>query len=105
MLGWPRAQLSAALLAVVALSAGGCAAIAVKLVNEVDATVSKLVQSDCELVRAVHGLDICRSEGGQAVLPAAYCYRTLGGVDCYDRADPRDSPIIRQATRATAGVE
>jgi hypothetical protein len=39
------------------------------------------------------------------VLPAAYCYRTLGGVDCYDRADPRDSPIIRQATRATAGVE
>ena len=105
MLGWPRAQLLAALLAVVALSAGGCAAIAVKLVNEVDATVSKLVQSDCELIRVVHGLNICRSEGGHAVLPAAYCYRTLGGVDCYDRADPRDSPIIRRAAHVTTGIE
>jgi hypothetical protein len=50
-------------------------------------------------------MDVCRSEGSQAVLPAAYCYRTIGGVDCYDRADPRDRPIIRQTTRATAGLE
>jgi hypothetical protein len=39
------------------------------------------------------------------VLPAAYCYRTLGGVDCYDRADPRDSPIIRRAAHVTTGIE
>ncbi len=89
----------------VALNGAGCAAVAVKLVDEMDATVSKLVQSDCEFIRVVHGQDICRSDGSQAVLPATYCYRTLGGVDCYDRADPGDRPILRQATRATAGVE
>ncbi len=101
MLGWLRAVL----LAAVALNGAGCTAVAVKLVDEVDATVSKLVQSDCEMVRIVHGMDVCRSEGSQAVMPSAYCYRTLGGVDCYDRADPADRPITRQATRATTGLK
>lgn len=101
MLRWLRTIL----LAVVAVNAAGCTAVAVKLVDEVDATVSKLSQSDCELVRVVHGMDVCRSKGSEAVLPAAYCYRTLGGVDCYDRADPRDRPIQRQATRTTTELE
>ena len=101
MIGWLRAIL----LVSVTLSSAGCTAAAIKMVDEVDATSSKLSQSDCQLVRVIHGMDVCRSEGSQAVLPAAYCYRTIGGVDCYDRADPRDRPIIRQTTRATAGLE
>jgi len=100
MLPWLRAML----LAAVALQGAGCTAVAVKLVDEMDATVSKLSQSDCALVRVIHGMDVCRSSGSQAILPSSYCYRTLGGVDCYDRADPGDRPIIRQVTRATAGV-
>ncbi len=101
MTGW----LKAILLVSVTLSSVGCTAAAIKVVDEVDATVSKLSQSDCQLVRVIHGMDVCRSEGSQATLPSAYCYRTLGGVDCYDRADPKDRPITRQATRATAGLE
>ncbi|MBT4485975.1 MAG: hypothetical protein HOK30_10415 [Rhodospirillaceae bacterium] len=101
MFGWLRAVL----LVAVALNGAGCTAVAVKLVDEVDSTVSKLVQSDCEIIRVIHGMNICRSDGSQAVMPAAYCYRTLGGVDCYDRADPGDRPITRHATRATAGLE
>ena len=50
-------------------------------------------------------MDVCRNSGSHTVLPSAYCYRTLGGVDCYNRADPGDRPIIRQAIRATAGVK
>ncbi len=105
MLPWLKAVLLASLLGGVALQGAGCIAVAVKLVDEVDATVSKLSQSDCAMVRVIHGMDVCRNSGSQAVLPAAYCYRTLGGVDCYDRADPGDRLIIRQATRATAGVK
>ncbi|MDA1097384.1 MAG: hypothetical protein O2967_00250 [Proteobacteria bacterium] len=101
MLNWLRIIL----LAVVAASSTGCTAVAVRLVDEVDATVSKLSQSDCQLVRIIHGMDVCRSDGSDAVLPAAYCYRTLGGVDCYDRADPADRPIRRQVTSATVGLE
>ncbi len=101
MFSWLRVIL----LAAVAVYSAGCTAVAVKLVDEVDATVSKLSQSDCQLVRIIHGMDVCRSDGSDAVLPAAYCYRTLGGVDCYDRADPADRPIQRQATRTTVGLE
>ena len=93
------------LMVTVAANAAGCTAIAIKMVDQMDAAVSKLSQSDCELVRMVHGMDICRSTGSVAILPAAYCYRTPGGVDCYDRADPGDRPILRQATRATMGLE
>jgi hypothetical protein len=99
MVSWLRAVL----LIAVALNGTGCAAVALKVVDEVDTTVSKLLQSDCEMVRVVHGMDVCRSDG-LALLPSSYCYKTLGGVDCYDRADPGDRPIIRQATRATAGI-
>ncbi len=101
MLSWSRAFLLVAM----ALSSAGCTAVAMKVVDEVDATVSKLSQSDCQLARVMHGMDVCRSNGSDAVLPVAYCYRTLGGVDCYDRADPGDRPIQRQVTRATTGLE
>ena len=101
MLVWLRALM----LVAVAVNAAGCTALAMKLVDEVDATVSKLSQSDCQLVRVVHGMDVCRDNNSNAVLPAAYCYRTLGGVDCYDRAEPGDRPIVRGSTRATAGLD
>ncbi|NQV60383.1 MAG: hypothetical protein HQ502_11985 [Alphaproteobacteria bacterium] len=101
MLRWVRAFLLVAM----AVSSASCTAIAVKLVDEMDATASKLSQSDCQFARVIHGMDICRSDGSEAVLPAAYCYRTLGGVDCYDRADPADRPIRRQVTRAADGLE
>ena len=93
------------MLAAMAVNSAGCTAFVMKLVDEVDATVSKLSQSDCQLVRVIHGMDVCRGDGPDVVLPAAYCYRTLGGVDCYDRADPIDRPILRRVTRATDGLE
>jgi hypothetical protein len=101
MLNWSRAFL----LVVMAASSAGCTAVAMKVVDEVDNTVSKLSQSDCQLARVIHGMDVCRNEGADALLPAAYCYKTLGGVDCYDRADPADRPIQRQATSATKGLQ
>ena len=44
MLSWSRAFLLVAM----ALSSAGCTAVAMKVVDEVDATVSKLSQSDCQ---------------------------------------------------------
>ena len=61
----------------VAANAAGCVAIAIKMVDQMDAAVSKLSQSDCELVRVVHDMDICRRTGSVAILPTAYCYRAL----------------------------
>ena len=85
MSGWLRAIL----LVSVTLSSAGYAAAAIKMVDEVDATVSKLPRSDCQLARVIYGMNVCRSEGSQAVRTAAYCYRTIAGVNCNDRADPR----------------
>ena len=101
MLNWLRAIL----LVAVAAQGTACTTAAVLIVDEMDNVASKLVQSDCQFIGIVQGMDICRTEGSQAVMPVAYCYRTIGGVDCYDRADSQDRPINRQVTRATTGME
>lgn len=84
----------------VAFTSSGCAVMAVRVMDEVDKTISKLAQSDCELVRALHGKEVCYDrkaiEAMQAERDKAYCYRRLGGVDCYERRDPEDRPIDKQ---------
>ena len=92
MLPWLKAVLLAALLGGVALQGAGCAAVAVKLVDEVDATVSKLSQSDCALVRVIHGMDVCRNSGSHAVLPSAYCYRTWAASTATTAPTPVTAP-------------
>jgi hypothetical protein len=61
--------------------------------DRVDEAVSKLAQSDCELVRVFHGESVCH-EPTETAQPEVYCYRRLGAVDCYAARDPIDEPIV-----------
>lgn len=89
-----------ALLIGVAAAAGGCTVLAVKIMDEVDKAISKVAQSDCELIRVFHGKDVCRERPEAAVVlqqnEGVYCYRRLGGIDCYVDRDPSDQPINRE---------
>jgi hypothetical protein len=87
-----------ALLLTVAVAASGCTVMAVKMMDEVDKAISKIAQSDCELVRVFHGKDVCleKPEIAATKVGDVYCYRRLGSVDCYSRRDPEDQPIDKQ---------
>ncbi|MFQ6017111.1 MAG: hypothetical protein ACE5KF_02855 [Kiloniellaceae bacterium] len=59
-----------------------------------DHALSWAREMDCSLLHAAKNEDYCRPRGGDAaraqiaVMSASlYCYRTLGGVSCYDRPD------------------
>lgn len=70
----------------------GCTFVALEAIDRVDHAVSKFVQADCELVRIVHAEAICQEP--EQVSQDVYCYRRLGGVDCYGARDPIDQPIV-----------
>jgi len=52
-----------------------------------DHAVSALSGKDCSVVRKEAGRTYC-VEDERHPTPAAFCYRTLGDVTCYDRPDP-----------------
>lgn len=85
--------------------AGGCTFAAVEAMEQIDHAVSKLAQSDCELIRIAHGLAPCLTDE-EAAAPEVFCYRRLGGVDCYAARDPFDRPIVnpRPAQQANASA-
>ena len=63
----------------------------------VDAKMSELAEADCHYTDLLLTGTYCKSrqiEGKQAKL---YCFRTIGGVDCYDQTDPY---AINQSGRA-----
>jgi hypothetical protein len=75
----------------------GCTVAAYKAMEEVDKAISKIAQSDCELVRVFHGKEVCREEvAAEQTTDTVYCYRRLGGVDCYVEREPMDKPINRE---------
>lgn len=75
------------------LLSSGCTLVAFEAMEHVDKAVSKLAQSDCELIRIAHFEPICDTPP-VAVAPEVYCYRRLGAVDCYAVRDPLDDPIV-----------
>lgn len=101
--------LTLALLMAAALTSGGCTVAAVAVMDQLDETVSKVAQADCELIRFVHGMDICRNyaeaiAAGKVPAPNVYCYRRLGKVDCYAAQDPHDRPIVHRPVADAAGT-
>ncbi len=64
---------------------GGCTLAAVAIV---DNALSNAMGQECMLARAFKETSICRDAFTPPVPPDVYCYRTLGGVDCYATADP-----------------
>lgn len=56
----------------------------------VDHMVSMASGKDCSTIRKERGLTYCVEDMPQ-VRQNIYCYRDLGGVTCYDRADPHSN--------------
>lgn len=81
----------------IALAAQGCTRMATKTMAGVDQAISTVAQADCELARIARGDDICREPAPMPAPAPVYCYKRLGGVDCYASRDPMDQPIVREA--------
>jgi hypothetical protein len=86
-------RFAAALLLTLSASAlGGCVMVPTILVTSaielVDKTASIRLGMDCAATHIFIGDPYCRSNTVPNNIPPVYCYRTLGGVDCYAEEDP-----------------
>ncbi len=82
-----------AVAAMLAMLSGGCTYATIEVMEEVDHAVSKIAQSDCELIRIMHFEPICDTPPPPE-RPEVFCYKRLGAVDCYAARDPIDKPIL-----------
>ena len=60
-----------------------------------DHVVSFIYDEDCSILYTQDGGEYCRDENygkeDDFVVQENYCYRTIGGIDCYAEEDPKAS--------------
>ncbi len=97
---WASIALSAVLLSGCGTSEALMASASIATFVQTDKTmtdhvVSYIYGEDCSVLYTEDGGDYCRDETyGQAddkVVQQSYCYRTIGGIDCYVQEDPKAS--------------
>lgn len=66
----------------------GCASMASLAIETVDAKISEMRDEKCQLANLVFGRTYCQSTKREVAESEVYCFKTLGGVDCYDRPAP-----------------
>lgn len=62
--------------------------IASTMVGTVDEAMSRRTDQECSVMNFVDGDGYCRSRTVPSGRPPVHCFRTLGGVDCYEETDP-----------------
>ena len=60
-----------------------------------DHFVSFFSGKNCSVVRREKGQTYCEEDELRSAAPKVYCYRSIGGVNCYDRPDPFDGQSYR----------
>jgi hypothetical protein len=78
--------------------ATGCTSAAVAVIDE---KVSQMTEKDCTTVNIMLGENYCRDKKLAIKQDPIYCYRTLGGIDCYARKDPyksKEAPRVREVS-------
>jgi hypothetical protein len=72
---------------------GACAlpAIANNTIGAFDKSVSLKRDQDCSVLYLIDGAPYCRERLVPDHRKPVYCYRTMGGVDCYAEKDPYGS--------------
>ncbi len=55
-----------------------------------DHFVSFMSGKNCSTIRREKGQTYCEEDELRSAAPKVYCYRSIGGVNCYDRPDPFD---------------
>lgn len=79
------------------LATSGCTTAAVAVLDE---KVSQMMDQDCTTLNIMLGDSYCREKRKAIKQEEVYCYRTLGGVDCYDKKTPytEQSPRVRDVS-------
>jgi hypothetical protein len=80
-----------------ALATTGCTTAAVAVLDE---KVSQMMDQDCTSVNIILGESYCKDKRLEIKQEQVYCYKSLGGINCYDRKDPysNTSPRVREVT-------
>ena len=74
----------------------------------IDHAVSKYTEKNCSILHTARNEEYCQAPGLSErekvayMASTMYCYRTLGGVDCYDRPDYMASSQTRVVFNDTA---
>lgn len=93
-------------LVTILLGMTGCTTAAVAVIDE---KISQMTEKDCTTVNIMLGEDYCRDRDRSLRQEQVYCYRSLGGVDCYREKNPYDtdkSPRVQPAAvLGSAGAE
>ncbi|MBO6825076.1 MAG: hypothetical protein JJ879_02655 [Sneathiella sp.] len=63
----------------------GCTTAAVAVIDE---KISQMTDKECTSVNIMLGESYCQDKVRQIKQEPVYCYKTLGGVDCYAEKDP-----------------
>ncbi len=68
----------------------GClvATVANNTVGAIDLSISQKLAKDCSTLYVLSGDPYCQDRLKVDARDPVYCYRTLGGVDCYSETDP-----------------
>jgi len=66
-------------------SVTGCTGAAVAVIDE---KISQMTEMQCTSVNVMFGEDYCKEKREAIKQEQVYCYRTLGGVDCYSQKNP-----------------
>ena len=84
-------------LALSLLATTGCTTAAVAVLDE---KVSQMMEQDCTTVNIMLGESYCKDKRNEIKQEPVYCYRTLGGVDCYAQKGPykTESPRVRDVS-------
>lgn len=73
------------LLACVLLGTTGCTTAAVAVLDE---KISQMTEMDCTSVNVLLGESYCRENKRNLKQEKIFCYKTLGGIDCYREKNP-----------------
>jgi len=88
------------------IGATGCTTAAVAVIDE---KISQMTDQDCTTVNIMLGENYCRDKNRTIKQEEVYCYRSLGGVDCYRKENPYDtdkSPRVQPSpVLGSAGAE
>ena len=102
----PRAVRRCGLLAALLSATAGCTMVAETVVGSVavavvDRVVSSYAGKECRVADLITTGTICKTAARSVAAPV-YCYRTLGGVDCYAEPDPFAAPSLPGLERPPA---
>ncbi len=81
------------------LSTTGCTSAAVAVIDE---KISQMTEKNCTTVNIMLGEDYCRDKIRHLKQEAVYCYKTLGGVDCYREKNPYKTERSERVRAVTA---